>query len=152
MKKSALAAAGAVAALLSLAAAPASAAARQAPLKTVYGWAKKSGDSAMIVTPYRARLGSVGDGDIMAWELTRKSGRPIRIDYTEGLVFRQVNKKCGKAPAGYPYDTSDKRAMGTKNCYPIHLYQRLSKGRVPVRVVYDPAGPMAVKVSELVLP
>ncbi|MEV4186912.1 hypothetical protein ACWDOR_13145 [Streptosporangium canum] len=153
MNRSSLAAVCAVAALLSSFAAPAVAAAeRQAPLKTVYGWAKRSGDSAMIVTPYRATRTTVGDGPGIAWELSRKNGRPIRIDYTEGLIFRQVNKKCGRATAGYPYDTADKNALGTKVCDPIDLYNRLRKDRMPVKVVYDPAGPMAVKVIELVLP
>ncbi|GAA3445421.1 hypothetical protein [Planomonospora venezuelensis] len=153
MKKSSFALGLCAAALLSSAAAPAAAAAeRQAPLKTVYGWAKKSGNSAMIVTPYRASRGEVGESGLKAWHLGKRAGDPIRIDYTEGLLFRQVNKKCGKAPAGHPYDTRSKGDLGAKTCDPIDLYNRLRKGRVPVKVVYDPAGPMAVKVYELILP
>lgn len=139
-----------VAALLVGGAVPAQAA--PAKLKVVYGWATKSGNSAMIVKPYRARLTEAGESGIPVWDLYKRRGTPIRIDYTEGLDFHQVNKKCGKRSAGYPYDTSSKRAYGTKACHPGDLYTLLKTGRIPVRVVYDPAGPMAVKVTELVIP
>ncbi|MFD0883073.1 hypothetical protein ACFQ08_00625 [Streptosporangium algeriense] len=121
----------------------------QSGLKTVYGWAKRSGNSAMIVTPYRAhREGTKGD-----WYLGRRAGDPIRIDYTEGLDYRQINKKCGYGPSPYKSrNTRSTSATGAQKCDPIHLYLRLREGRTPVKVVYDPAGPMAVKVYELVGP
>ncbi|GGK52346.1 hypothetical protein Ppa06_06780 [Planomonospora parontospora subsp. parontospora] len=164
MNKTSAAAALAAALLLAsaapaLAAAPASAPAASAPaaeresgLKTVYGWARKSGNSAMIVTPHRVRRYGHGEGENGGWYIGRRKGAPVRIDYTEGLDFRQVNKKCGRPPAGHPYDTRSRYELGTRRCDPIHLYDRLRKGRIPVKVVYDPAGPMAVKVHELVLP
>ncbi|NRQ30853.1 hypothetical protein HII36_03235 [Nonomuraea sp. NN258] len=123
-----------------------------AGLKTVYGWAKKSGNSAMILTPHKATLGEIGESGLPGWDLGKKTGKPIKIDYTEGLDFRQINKKCGKRAAGYPHDKYTKKGFGAVKCYPIDLWKLLGKGRLAVRVVYDPAGPMAVKVYELNLP
>ncbi|GAA3155929.1 hypothetical protein GCM10010466_53570 [Planomonospora alba] len=164
MRKTSVAAALAGAAALLLAASPAPAlAAPSSPaaltaapalaagsgLKTVYGWAKRSGDSAMIVTPHRAhREGAKGD-----WHLGRRAGAPVRIDYTEGLDYRQINRKCGYGPSSRKSrNTRSASATGAAKCTPGDLYLRLRKGRVPVKVVYDPAGPMAVRVHELVGP
>ncbi|MEV0587457.1 hypothetical protein [Nonomuraea sp. NPDC050310] len=138
------------AATLALTAVPAQAA--PGSLKTVYGWAKMSGDSAMIVTPTKATLGELGESGLPGWSLGKKTGKAIRIDYTEGLRFYQVNKKCGKRAAGYPHDSYTRKGFGKTECGPGGLYEVLRKGRLAVRVVYDPAGPMAVKVTELVLP
>ncbi|GII84511.1 hypothetical protein Ssi03_25010 [Sphaerisporangium siamense] len=135
------------------AAQPAAASAGKA--KVVYGWALRSGDSALSITPRKARRTELGESGQLAWELGRKTGAKLKIRYTGGLDFRQVNKKCGKPPAGYPYDTSDKKALGAKKCLPSHLLTRLKQGALPVRVEYNtsPSGrPVAIKVQELVLP
>ncbi|MFI9848437.1 hypothetical protein ACIHFD_66315 [Nonomuraea sp. NPDC051941] len=120
--------------------------------KVVYGWAKKAGDSGMIVTPHRAHLTELGESGILAWDLGKKTGKPIKIDYTEGLDYRQGNKECGKRAAGHPYDNWSKKGYGKTECAPRDLYALLRQGRVAVRVAYDPAGPIAVKVTELRLP
>ncbi|GII63636.1 hypothetical protein Skr01_37210 [Sphaerisporangium krabiense] len=131
------------------------AAASAAKAKVVYGWAVRSGDSALSMTPRKARRTELGESGQLAWELGGKTGAKLKIRYTGRLDFRQVNKKCGKPPAGYPYDTSDKQALGTKKCLPSHLLTRLKQGALPVRVEYNaaPSGRLvAVKVQELVLP
>ncbi|GAA2369560.1 hypothetical protein [Nonomuraea africana] len=143
---------GIAAATLLATAAVAPAAHADTGLKTVYGWAKKSGDSAMILTPAKATLGEIGESGLPGWSLGKRTGEPIKIDYTEGLDFRQINKKCGKRAAGYPHDKYTKKGFGAVKCTPGDLWTLLGKGRLAVRVVYDPAGPMAVKVYELNLP
>ncbi|MFI6499374.1 hypothetical protein [Nonomuraea typhae] len=149
--KAILAGAATAALLLSVTAAPASA---TTGLKTVYGWAKISGDSHLVLTPYKATRGEIGESGLLGWSLDKKTGSPIKIAYTEGLDFRQVNKKCGKRAAGYPHDNVDKKtAFGKTKCDPIDLYALLKKGRLAVRVVFDDTKrPMAVKVWELNLP
>lgn len=122
-------------------------------LKVVYGWAKKSGNSAMTITPAKATLGEIGESGLPGWTLGRKQGAPLTIAYTEGLDFRQINKKCGKRSAGYPYDSFTKKGFGKTKCDPIDLYRLLKQGRLAVRVVYDAtARPVAVRVYELNLP
>ncbi|MFI6298292.1 hypothetical protein ACIBEJ_42345 [Nonomuraea sp. NPDC050790] len=122
-------------------------------LKTVYGWAKISGNSHFVLTPHKATLGEIGESGLLGWSLEKKTGKPVRIAYTEGLDYRQVNKTCGKRAAGYPYDSATKKAYGKTKCDPIHLWQRLKKGRMAVRVVFDNTKrPMAVRVWELNLP
>ncbi|MFI6909229.1 hypothetical protein ACIBKY_48755 [Nonomuraea sp. NPDC050394] len=142
----------AAAAMLLVATTPASAETATG-LKTVYGWAKISGDSHLILTPHKASLGEIGESGLLGWSLDKKTGKPIRIAYTEGLDYRQVNKKCGNRAAGYPHDSATKKAYGKTKCDPIHLWQRLKKGRMAVRVVFDNTKrPMAVRVWELNLP
>lgn len=128
------------------------AAASTIKLKVVYGWAAKSGKSALTVKPYRARLSEVGESGLLAWDLYKRNGSPIKIAYTRHLDFHQVNKTCGKRAAGYPYDTSSKRSYGTKACASRHLTKLLTSGRIPVRLVYDTTSSKAVKVTELVIP
>ncbi|WP_157250673.1 hypothetical protein [Nonomuraea typhae] len=149
--KAILAGAATAALLLSVTTTPAAAA---TGLKTVYGWAKISGNAHFILTPYKATLGEIGESGLLGWSLDKKTGSPVRIAYTEGLDFRQVSKKCGKRAAGYPHENYDKKtAFGKTKCDPIHLYALLKQGRVAVRVVYDNTKrPMSVKVWELKLP
>ncbi|MEU1882706.1 hypothetical protein ABZ470_35820 [Streptosporangium sp. NPDC020072] len=118
--------------------------------RVVYGWAVRSGNSAFSITPRRAVRGQVGESGLLAWELGRKAGAPLTIRYTGRLDFRQVNRTCGRPSAGYPYDTSDRSAYGTRKCSSAHL-RKLLKDRIPVRVEYTGAL-VAVKVRELVLP
>ncbi|MFF4417830.1 hypothetical protein ACFYY8_35335 [Streptosporangium sp. NPDC001559] len=118
--------------------------------RVVYGWAVRSGNSAFSITPRRAVHGHVGESGLLAWELGRKAGAPLTIRYTGRLDFRQVNRTCGRPSAGYPYDTSDRSAYGTRRCSSAHL-RKLLKDRIAVRVEYTGAL-VAVKVRELVLP
>ncbi|GAA0920695.1 hypothetical protein [Nonomuraea longicatena] len=139
----------AIAAALTLSTAPASA----SGMKTVYGWAKISGDSHFVLTPAKAEVGEIGESGLSGWSLTKGKGKPVRIAYTEGLDFRQINKTCGKRAAGYPHDTYSKKGFGRTKCDPIHLYELLRKGKLAVRVTYDAtARPMSTRVWELNLP
>jgi hypothetical protein len=138
-----------VAALLLVSSAPANDA---AATKVVHGWAKSSGGSAMIVTPTVAKLWEVGESGILAWHLYERKGSPIKIRYGKGLDFRQVHRTCGKRAAGYPYDKYDKKAYGVTRCSGKHLAKLLQKGRVPVRVHYNPTTRTAVRVTELATP
>lgn len=122
--------------------------------KVVYGWAVDSGDSAVSIAPRKATHTLLGESGLLAWELGRSTGAPLTIGYTKELDFRQVNKKCGRPSAGYPYDTSSKNAFGTTRCLPGHL-RKLLKRKLPVRIEYvgSAPGPLtAIKVQELVLP
>ncbi|MEV0623507.1 hypothetical protein AB0I81_60040 [Nonomuraea sp. NPDC050404] len=74
------------------------------------------------------------------------------IDYAEGLVHRQGNRKCGQRVAGSPYNSWSTKRYGRPTCTLLDFYKLLRQGRVAVRLVYDPNGPIAVKVTELRLP
>ncbi|MFD0887093.1 hypothetical protein ACFQ08_21310 [Streptosporangium algeriense] len=126
------------------------AASRAAKTRVVYGWAVRSGNSAMSIIPRRATRGEVGESGLYAWELRGGKGAPLTIRYTGGVDFRQVNRTCGRPSAGYPYDTHDRNAYGTRKCSSAHL-RKLLKGRIPVRVDYT-GSLVAVRVRELVLP
>ncbi|MEV4091683.1 hypothetical protein [Streptosporangium saharense] len=152
MRSAFLGAATGLAVLLTIAppASAQSATQRTAQTRVVYGWAVRSGNSAMSIVPRGATRSEVGESGLYAWELGRKAGAPLRIRYTGGVDFRQVNRTCGRPSAGYPYDTHDRNAYGTRKCSSAHL-GKLLKGRVPVRVEYTGAL-VAVRVRELVLP
>ncbi|MFF0574709.1 hypothetical protein [Streptosporangium saharense] len=148
MRSAFLGAATGLAVLLTIA--PPASAQSTTKTRVVYGWAVRSGNSAMTIVPRGATRSQVGESGLYAWELRGRKGAPLTIRYTGGVDFRQVNRVCGRPSAGHPYDTHDGNAYGTRKCSAAHL-GKLLKGRIPVRVEYT-GTLVAVRVRELVLP
>ncbi|WP_214413634.1 hypothetical protein [Sphaerisporangium fuscum] len=86
----------------------------------------------------------------------KTAGSPLRIDYTEGMTFYRTSATCsGNGGVLGDVSKADKNGLGTTRCTPLDMYAALKRLKRTghdranwIKVVFDPAGPMAVKVYE----